>query len=217
VAGRVTEPFKAALALTLVVIVIGALTSTVLRSQYPWILAHLGTDLDSLEGGQLWTLPISTMVQSQADIKWHQPLLILLFAGFLEYQVGSLRMLLTFFLADWLSSILTVLVLALLAALGSSTAERLTHTPDMGSSSAAFASAAAGSVLLARPWRDVALAGLVLFFAAAFAFERLDVAIAHPIAGGIGACLAFAFWRRCRLRAIPLPLGGLHGKVSDRP
>jgi len=191
--------FPVAVALTSVVIIIEVLSATVLHAHYQAIIDHVGFDLDALKRGQVWTMPAATLIQAEANFKWDQPLLVLFIlasVGLLEYLVGSLRALVTFFLTDWTSAALTALVLWGLGSLGSDTSRTLTHTPGVGSSAAAFGVAIAAVVLLPRPWREVALAGLFGYLIMQFTFERLDDAIAHLIAALIGGALGLLFWRR---------------------
>lgn len=201
----ILRSFPGTLVLTAVVVAIGVLTGTVFRAEHRWILDHLGLDLDSLRAGRLWTMPVATLIQAYPGIKWHGALLLLLVVGSLEYLAGTRRAMATFFLSDWLSSPLTSFILAGLGSLGSATAEKLAHTPDMGSSAGSFGAAAAAAVLLPRPWRRIALAGLAAALLGEFTFERLDVSIAHLIAAAIGGGLGLLLWRRHRIRTLRWP------------
>jgi hypothetical protein len=197
--------FRATLALTAAVTVIGVLTGTVFRADHEWILNHVGFDLDALKAGRVWTMPAAMLIQASAGVKWHQPLVLLLFVGLLEYQAGSLRALIAFFLSDWISSPLTILALWGLGALDWSTAGELAETPDMGSSAASFGAVAAGAVMLPRPYRETALAVLIVYLVVEYAFEPLDVAMAHSIAAALGGGLGL-LWRRHRTRTVSLDL-----------
>ena len=204
----VLHRFPVTLTLTTAIIVIGILTATVFRADHQSILDAVGFDLESLKSGRLWTMPAATLIQAQPGIKWHLALLVLVL-GPLEYLAGSLRTLVTFFLADWLSAPLTTLTLWALAAMGSDTAERLVHTPDMGSSAAAFGALAAAAVMLPAPMGSVACGGLSVFLGASFEFQELDVATAHLIAAVIGVALGLLWrrWPRGRMRRCSTPCG----------
>jgi hypothetical protein len=190
--------FPVTLGLTTVIVIIGILTGTVYRADHRSILDSVGFDLEALKSGRLWTMPAATLIQAQPGIKWHLALFVLVL-GPLEYLAGSLRTLVTFFLTDWVSAPLTTLTLWALTVMGSGTAERLAHTPDMGSSAAASGTAGALAMMLPGPMMAVALGGLFLVLGAAFTFEGLGVATAHLIATGIGVVLGFQ-WRRRRVR-----------------
>jgi hypothetical protein len=187
--------FPVTITLTAAVVVIGILTGTVFRNDHQSILNAVGFDLETLESGRFWTMPAATLVQAQPGIKWHMALLVLVL-GPLEYLAGSVRALATFFLTDWVSTPLTTLTLWAMAAVGSDTAERLVHTPDMGSSAAAFGTIAATAPLLPGPLGAAVLGGLLLFLGAEFTFQALDVAIAHLVAAAIGVALGQFVWRR---------------------
>jgi hypothetical protein len=196
----VLRAFPVTLALTTVVVIIGILTGTVFRADHQSILDAVGFDLEALKSGRLWTMPAATLVQAQPGIKWHMVLLVLAL-GPLEYMAGSLWALLVFFLTDWVSSLLTTLMLWALAGMGSDTAERLVHTPDMGSSAAALGVLAAAGTMLPSGLAAVALGGLFVFLGASFAWWGLDVATAHLTAAAIGVALGW-FLRRRRQEAI---------------
>lgn len=192
----VARAFPVTLALTTVIVIIGVLTGTVFRADHQSILDAVGFDLEALKSGRLWTVPAATLIQAQPGIKWHMVLLVLAL-GPLEYMAGSLWALLTFFLTDWVSSILTTLTLWALAGMGSGTAERLVHTPDMGSSAAALGALAAVATMLPGGLAAVALGGLLVFLGASFTWWELDVATAHLMAAGAGVALGwFLRWRR---------------------
>ncbi len=195
--------FSVTIVVTAALVVVGALTATVFRGDHTAILDHVGLDLGALEHGRLWTIPAATFVQTEVGIKWHQALLALLFLGILEYQAGGLRTVAAFALSDWISSPLTVLVLWAAAALGSHGADQAIHEPSTGSSAAVFGAVVAAAVMLPRPLRQLAFAGLVGFLAAAFGFQRIGVATPHVIAAVIGLLLGL-WYRRTPLREVAL-------------
>jgi phosphatidylglycerol lysyltransferase len=188
------------MALTASVVIIGVFTATVFRSDHQRLLDTLGYDLGALQSGRVWTLPAATLIQAQAGIRWHQALLVLLFLGLLEFEVGSLRTLVTFFLTDWISAPLTVLALWGLGALGWATAEQMARTPDMGSSAASFGAITAAAVLLPKPLREVSLAGVFGFLLIAPTFQQLDIALGHLFAALVGAALGIV-WQSSRRNA----------------
>ncbi len=186
--------FRSSITITAAVVVIGILTGTVFRSNHHSIIGVVGLDLQALKAGRVWFIPVATLIPAQPGIKWHLALFVLVAVGLLEYVAGSLRAVVTFFLSDWLGSPLTILALWGLATAGSSTAERLVHNPDTGPSAAAFGASVAAAIVLSPPLRWVALIGLSAFLSSAFAFQQLDVALAHAIAAAVGAGLT-VLWR----------------------
>jgi hypothetical protein len=189
--------FPVTVALATAVTAIDVLNSTVLHAHYRAIVDHVGLDLEAVKAGRLWTMPAATLIQTDLGLRWQVPVLVLFVlgsVGLLEYLVGSVPALVTFFLSDWISAPLTALVLWGLGSLGSDTARTLAHSPGVGSSAAAFGAVVAAAVLLPRPWREAVLTGLFGYLIVQFTFEQLDDSIAHLLAALIGAAFGL-LWR----------------------
>ncbi len=214
------RPLAVTLLLTAVLLTSACLTATAFRRDHASIVSHVGMSRHALQTGRLWTLPAATFIEPHSVVLSWRTLTGLAFlavvAAALEYQAGGRRLLVAFFLSDWISSPLAILVLWPAAGLGSTLAEDTITSPDVGSSAAAFGAATAAAVMLARPWREVALAGLLVFLVAEFGWESLGACTAHVIAAPVGLAFGLHFARRHRLRSIPLPAGPLSRKRSGR-
>ena len=213
--------FPVTLTVTTAIILIGISTGTIFRANHQSILDTVGFDLDALKSGRFWTMPAATLIQADPGIKWYAALLVLIL-GPLEYLAGSLRALVTFFLSDWVSTILTTLALWALATMGSATAERFVHRPDMGSSAASFGAAAAVAAMLPGWLGPAILGGLFVVLGASFAFQTLDLVIAHFFGAMIGVALGGLLWRthihaRQASKWRPQPVLGGEDVSSGRP
>ncbi len=183
-------------ALFVVFVAVGILTGTVLRSDHASLQSYVGWDLDALKAARYWRQVPNTLIQTSPGIKWHQPILLVVFVGFLEYRAGTLAALLTFFVSDWISSPLTVLTIWGLSGLGSSTATGLLHSPSCGASAASLACGAAAACLLPGRWNVLAggiILGVVLH---SFTYQALDTSFAHSYATVLGALAGLLLWGR---------------------
>jgi hypothetical protein len=120
----------------------------------------------------------------------------------LEYQAGSIRALVTFFVSDWIGSILGTLSVWALAGLGSQTASSLLHHASTGSSAATLACGVAAATLLSGYW-GVAAGGVLLgIVLQSHAYQAMDTTFAHVYASLTGATLGYLFWRHARKRRV---------------
>jgi hypothetical protein len=194
--------FPGAITLALLMLFISALTTFVFKANDQDIESALGLSVHALKTGRLWVIPIATLVQSEAVIKWLMPLFVFSAVGLLEYQVGTLRAVVTFFLADWISSPLTTLIIWGLGSAGLERARELENLGGTGVSAAGFGALTAAFVLLPRGWRHSMLTGVTVYLIAQFTFERLDVSIAHVLAALLGPAIVWFFFRSRGIRQI---------------
>ena len=196
--------FPFTIALFAAFVAVGVLTGGVLKSDYPSIRSYVGWDLDTLKAGYYWRQLPNTLIPATAGIKWHEPLLLVLFAGALEYRAGSLPAVATFFVSDWISSPLTVLTVWALSSLGSSTATGVLHTPSTGASAASLACGAAAVCLLPGRW-SIFAAGIILGIVLhSFTYQAFDTSIAHIYATSLGALAGLLLWGRRPEKLRPL-------------
>ncbi len=198
---RYLRLFPGAIIFALLMLFISALT-TALKAGDLDIENALGLSVHALKTGRLWVIPIATLVQSEPLIKWLMPLFVFSSVALLEYQIGTLRAVATFFLTDWISSPLTALIIWGLGSAGLATAQRLENVGGTGASAAGFGALIAACLLLRQPWRHLMLGGVGVYLVAQFTFERLDVSIAHVIAALLGLTMAWLFWRRHVVREV---------------
>ena len=198
---RYAHLFPGAIAFALLMLLISGIT-TALKAGDLDIENALGMSVHALKTGRLWVIPIATLVQSEPLIKWLMPIFVFASVAVLEYEIGTLRAVVTFFLTDWISSPLTALVIWGLGSAGLTTAQRLENVGGTGASAAGFGALTAACLLLREPWRRLLLVGIWIYLIGQFTFERLDVSISHVIAAALGLAAAWLFWRRRVLREI---------------
>jgi membrane associated rhomboid family serine protease len=203
--------------LTGIFILIGVLTATVLKGQFPAVRKYVGWDIDTLRAARYWRQLPGTLIQGQLGVKWQEPLFMLGFVGLLEFQVGSRLAIITFFLCDWLSAPLATLLLWFLGTHGSDAAAALLHTPSSGASAAYLGSGAAALVMLLAPWNTVGTTILLVGVAWSFTFQPLDASLAHILALIAGLALGLLMRRRSDRRRIDVRalLSGLSGRLHD--
>jgi hypothetical protein len=190
-------------------VTVGILTGGILKDQHASIRSYVGWDLETLEAARYWRQLPNTLVPTSPGIKWHEPLLLVMFVGGLEYRAGTLAAVSTFFFSDWISSPLTVLTVWGLSALGSSTAASVLHTASSGASAASLACGAALACLLPGRW-SVLAAGVILGIVLhSFTYQALDTSIAHAYATVLGTLAGLLLWGRRpqKWRAFRLPRG----------
>lgn len=193
--------FPGAVTFALLMLFISAVT-TVLKAGDLDIENALGLSVHTLKTGRLWAIPIATLAQSEPVIKWLMPLFVFSSIALLEYQIGTLRAVVTFFITDWIGSPLTALIIWGLGSAGLATAQNLENVGGTGASAAGFGALVAACLLLRQPWRRLMLGGIGIYLVAQFTFERLDVSIAHVIAALLGVAMAWLFWRRHVVREV---------------
>lgn len=180
------------------IVAVGFFTLTKNRAEMGVYQARFGLTWTTLSHGRLWTMPISTVLQSDPGFPWIICFFSLTALFALETTAGSLATGATFILSDWISAPLTAVALRLLAALGDHRAASLLNVGSTGSSAAFHGCYAAAAMLLPKRWADrllVLLAGNVIV---QFFYERLDDATAHAIATIVGVLLARLVWARRR-------------------
>jgi phosphatidylglycerol lysyltransferase len=198
---RYLRLFPGAIGLALLMLLISALT-TAIRADDQDVESALGLSVHALKTGRLWVIPIATMVQSEQLVKWQLPIFVFASVALLEYQIGTLRAIVTFFLTDWISSPITTLVIWGLGSAGLTTAQRLENVGGTGVSAAGFGALTAAFFLLREPWRRLLLGGMAAYLVGQFTFERLDVSIAHALAALLGLAMVWLFWRRRAIREV---------------
>lgn len=182
-----------------VLLAVGLLTSEMSEATHRAWVQRLGFDLEAARSLRLWTLPLATLFEADAGVGIG---FLFIFAAtgsavwLLEAVAGARRMLLIFFLADWAASILRLVTVGCLAALGSSEASALLHVGDTGSSAAATGALAAAVVNLRGTRAKVGLVVLGAWLLIGALYFRLDVSIVHTWGAVAGVCLGRLMIRR---------------------
>src|SRR3954452_24870824 len=101
---RLWRIFPGTILLVATFLVVGTLFATVLRDDPPRVREYVGWYVATLKAGRYWRQLPGTLLQGAPGFKRHQPLLIALFVGWLEYEIRGWRAVATFFLCDWISA-----------------------------------------------------------------------------------------------------------------
>ncbi len=198
---RYAKLFPGAIIIAAVTLAVSA-TTTALRLGGPEVTNKVGLTLDGLRAGHLWLIPASTLAQPGPAVRWVMPGFVFVVVALLEYQVGTIRALVAFFLSDWIASPLMVLLLWGLGAAGWSEAKQVASRGDAGTSAAALGTLVAATLLLRQPWRNLVLAGTAFFLGIQWSFSRLDSSTVHTLGSMVGAVIALVWLRSRRLRDI---------------
>jgi hypothetical protein len=187
--------FPASIVLISFITAVGLVTADDTPAEFAEKLEKYGMSYEILKAGHFWHLLTGTFIQSEPGIAWSMILLLVCSLVPCEYLAGSRRMLITFFISDWVATLLMVLSLRLLAGLGMASAQASLNVPDAGSSAAAHGCMAAAFMLLPR---RLAFASYGIFLAVTVALlfqQELDAGIAHMAAVLVGGALGWFAWR----------------------
>jgi hypothetical protein len=199
----VIRTFPATLAIEALILLV-ALATDGGSVHHRLLVDHIGLDLNKLLDWQLWTLPASTVVQSRPGIGAPLAVFVAVALALLEYIAGSWRAALTFFLSDWISAPLTILIAWPLAHLGLDRAYVVLYRPDTGSSAAAIGTLAAALVFLPGHWRTVSLAMLFGVLLCLIPTPGLSANIAHLLGALVGLALGLGWSRTLGERHWPV-------------
>lgn len=191
----IVAKFPATLLITSIVLIIAYFTGGSTYASHRILVDDVGLDLGKVLSWQLWTLPASTVIQADPGIGPKLAVLIVASLAAIEYLAGSARAAVTFFLSDWISAPLTVLVAWPLAHLGIDRAYNVMYRPDTGSSAAALGALAAAMVFLPTRWRAAALGTLFTILICLLPTPGLSANIAHILGALTGAVFGMV-WRR---------------------
>ncbi len=182
-------------AILAVLTVVGLTVATVARTDFHQVPNTVGFDLEALKAGRLYLLFPGALVQDKPWFPWKILLLIAVFVPPLELIAGARRTAVTFFVSDWLGTLLALPVLASASALGSARAAVYLHTPDVGSSSAAFGCIAAFAAGLPNSARILVISSLVAYLLPSLFLVKHVYTVEHLISVFVGFALGL-FWAR---------------------
>ena len=193
----VVKTFPATIIIMTLILIVAFLTSGSTITQHHRLVRDVGLDLSKVLNWQLWTLPASTVIQSSPGIGIKLALLIMVSLVCIEYAAGSWRAAVTFFLSDWISAPLTVLVAWPLAHSGLDRAYSVLYRPDTGSSAAALGALAASIAFLSDRWRIAAYGILFATLVYLLPTPGLSANIAHLLGAlvGTGLGLLWVLWQ----------------------
>ena len=187
--------FPASIVLISFITAVGLVTADDTAAEFAEKLEKYGMSYEILRAGHFWHLLTGTFIQSEPGIAWSMILLLVCSLVPCEYLAGSKRMLITFFISDWVATLIMVLSLRLLAGLGMASAQALLDVPDAGSSAAAHGCMAAALMLLPRRLAFASYGILVAVTTALLFQQDLDAGIAHMAAVLIGGAFGWFAWR----------------------
>ncbi|MGI8483219.1 MAG: hypothetical protein ACR2OU_03020 [Thermomicrobiales bacterium] len=215
--------FPASIILASTITFIGIATSPLSKSQYEPILNRFGLDYDIISDTHFWHIMTPLFIQPSPGIGWKMVVLVVSACVALELLAGSVRLIVTFFVSDWASTVITSAVLAVLSRLGVYRATEAIHITDAGTSAAAVGALAAALTLLLPP----RLAGIAygILFAAVITDATINAndfgpAVVHIVAILVGGALGRYLWRPQLYHAIrhghSFRMGGV-SNLSDIP
>jgi hypothetical protein len=187
--------FPASLMLLVIICTLSLGTDRYSPSEYVDVLRRFGMAWHDVRDGHLWHLLTGAWIQSEPGLEWS---MVAMLVGALlpcELLAGSRRLLLTFIGGDWVSSLLTVVTIRLLSALGVAAATPYLHIRDAGSSAGAHAAFAVAAALLPGRLALPAWIGLFGVTIAMFWYQDLDAALVHLIAVLVGGVVGWLAWR----------------------
>lgn len=210
----VIRTFPATLAIEALILLV-ALATNGGSVHHRLLVDHIGLDLNKVLDWQLWTLPASTVVQSRPGIGAPLTVFVGVALALLEYIAGSWRAALTFFLSDWISAPLTILLAWPLAHLGLDRAYVVLYRPDTGSSAAAIGALTAALVFLPGRWRTASLALLFGVLLCLLPTPGLSANIAHLLGALVGLALGLGWSRTLGEQHWPVVL--LNSQFTSSP
>jgi phosphatidylglycerol lysyltransferase len=169
---------------------------------FPPLLRNLGLRWDDLLHLQFWRLGTSQLIQDRAGLVWSIVALTFVAAPIAEWRIGTRRSIITFFIGDWIS---TIIVLASARLLEASSHAAALHIGmrDSGSSSGGWALAVVTACSLrSRRWRTVALVAMIGFLTVALVAHRRIFDIQHFISAMTALGLGH-WWFSPRQRGSP--------------
>lgn len=196
--------FPATIAISVLILSIAYVTAGTSHVDHRLLIDNTGLDLTKVLNWQLWTLPASTVIQSSPGIGEKLAILTVVGLALIESIAGSVRAALTFFLSDWISAPLTILVAWPLAHLGFHQAYRVLDRPDTGSSAAALGALAAALMFLPGRWRIAPIAALFTVLLLLLPSPGLSANIAHLLGTLTGAVFGYLWARRLPNRRWPV-------------
>ena len=190
--------FPTSILLASTITLIGIGTSHLTEAQYKPVLHKFGLDYEIIQDGHFWHLMTPLFIQPSPGIGWKMVLLVVCACVSLELLAGSVRLIVTFFVSDWSSTVLTSLVLAGLSRLDIARATEAIHITDAGTSAAAVGALAAALTLLLPP----RLAGiaygamlLVVVTVATINVDEFGPSVVHIVAILVGGAIGRYLWR----------------------
>ena len=190
---RQTVPgqFPVTIYLTLVVLVIAAITSRISVDRYADVLHWLGFSWGVLADGRIWQVFTGTLLQSKPGIELNEFLTVVSALALGEYFAGSRRTLIVFFVSDWIATFLTAIAIRVLAHF--EVADSVMHVipPDSGSSAACHGVFALAASLLPGKWAGAGFSILLIAAIVQLWTVSLGAAVAHLLAVGVGAAFGW--------------------------
>lgn len=171
------------------------------------LVRHFGLAWRDLLHLQWWRLGTSPLVQTSAGFVWGNVALLVVLLPLAEWRLGSRRSIVVFALGDWLSTVPVLVGVRVAAALGSGDATRVLAERDGGSSSGAWALAAAltWSIPGARRRRWIAVGAVLGYQLVLLAVRRdlVDLQHAGAVVAGwlVSVAAARPGWWRVGRRA----------------
>lgn len=156
------------------------------RDDHSALVMALGVRWHDLTRLQLWRLPTAQVVQAGTGFPITMLAAIAGATAVAEWRLRTLRTAAVFFLADWISTVGVLVGARVLYAFGSSTADRVLHTRDVGSSCSVWGLTAAVAFSLPRRARVPAVAAVTAVLVAQLAWLHSLADTQHIVAAAVG-------------------------------
>ncbi|MGI8483217.1 MAG: hypothetical protein ACR2OU_03010 [Thermomicrobiales bacterium] len=187
--------FPATILIVALVVTIQLATNGHTAAEQLPLLDRFGFDWDYLVGGRWWNLFTGTLVQSKPGYHYSMVLVVVSAVGILELVAGSRWTLAVFFVGDWVSSFLGIILLRILSGVGFAEATPLLSFPDAGTSGAAHVCYAVAATLFPRRMAFF-LYGLILGVTIILLFsQQLSAAVTHLCAILSGGAFGWFYLR----------------------
>lgn len=190
--------FPASILLASTITLCGLATRHLTEAQYQPVLQKFGLDYEIIQDARFWHILTPLFIQPSPGIGWKMIVLVVGACVSLELLAGSVRLVVTFFVSDWCSTVLTSAALAVLSRLDIDRATQAIHITDAGTSAAALGSLAAALTLLLPP-RLAAIAygglSLIVVIVVANNLDEFGPAVVHIVALLFGGAIGQFLWR----------------------
>ncbi|MGB3330246.1 MAG: hypothetical protein WBA46_14900 [Thermomicrobiales bacterium] len=208
----IVRAFPATIALTTIISTTSLATRNFSDERYERLLTQIGMSYADVWTRDAWHLFTVTFIQSEPGMGPGMLALLLSGLGLAELQLGAGRTVTTFFVCDWICTIVTSILLGALQHLDFAPIVEAFHEFDAGSSAAGVATLSAGLFLLfPNRLARIALAVVLLWNVVSFDFLEPGPATVHTVAVFVGVIFAQVVWKRGTFgRVVPSPLPG-HG------
>ena len=188
VVGRVVARLRFTIAIAMILVATQLIAAD--QAMHRRLVRDLGTTWNLLVGGQVWRLATAVMVEDQPGIRW-SIIVPFIWVGVAEWYFGWRRTCTVFFLTDWLSTIVILVVLRIAANHSSWSAAEIAML-DCGTSAAIYGTIAAFCASRRGPNAWIGPTLVVQSLVTIWLTNRRLFDVEHLGAAAVGIC--FGLW-----------------------